>query len=50
MGFHFDGLASVLKFEVARDGKSVSYQAKPFLSNAYVRAETHTPVLRRRVL
>ena len=35
MDFHFDGLATVLKFTVSEDAKSVSYFSKPFASNAY---------------
>lgn len=34
MKYHFDGLATVLKFTVAADGQSISYFAKPFASDA----------------
>ena len=30
MGYHFDGLATVLKFHISDDGSTISYRAKTF--------------------
>jgi len=36
MAYHFDGLATVLKFTVGNDGKKMSYRSKEFSSSAAV--------------
>ena len=36
MGYHFDGLATVLKFTVSADGTTISYRAKAFQDQAAI--------------